>query len=71
VQGRKGKVRLVKMNIDDHHADPRPARHPVDPAVIAFKNGSLSTGFMGALPESQVPAFSSSAWRGRAAPACR
>ena len=27
----KGKVKLVKMNIDEHPADPRPDGHPVDP----------------------------------------
>ena len=31
VKAAKGKVKLVKMNIDEHPADPRPARHPVDP----------------------------------------
>ena len=31
VRAAGGKVKLVKMNIDEHPADRRPARHPVDP----------------------------------------
>ena len=31
VKAAKGKVKLVKMNIDEHPADPRPDGHPVDP----------------------------------------
>ncbi len=57
VRAAKGKVRLVKMNIDDHPAIPRQMGIQSIPAVIAFVNGQPADGFMGALPESQVVAF--------------
>ena len=53
----KGKVRLVKMNIDDHPQIAGQLGIQSIPAVIAFKNGQPLDGFMGALPESQVMAF--------------
>jgi putative thioredoxin len=53
----KGKVKLVKMNIDDHPAIPGQMGIQSIPAVIAFVNGQPADGFMGALPESQVVAF--------------
>ena len=31
VKAAKGKVKLVKMNIDEHPGDPGPDGHPVDP----------------------------------------
>ncbi len=52
-----GKVRLVKMNIDDHPQIPGQLGIQSIPAVIAFKNGQPLDGFVGALPESQVLAF--------------
>jgi putative thioredoxin len=57
VKGAKGKVKLVKMNIDDHPAIPGQMGIQSIPAVIAFVNGQPADGFMGALPESQVMAF--------------
>src|SRR3954466_12893195 len=57
VKGAKGKVKLVKMNIDDHPAIPGQMGIQSIPAVIAFVNGQPADGFMGALPESQVLAF--------------
>lgn len=57
VRAAKGKVRLVKMNIDDHPQIPGQLGIQSIPAVIAFKNGQPLDGFMGALPESQVTAF--------------
>ncbi len=57
VQDAKGKVRLVKMNIDDHPQIPGQLGIQSIPAVIAFKDGQPLDGFMGALPESQVTAF--------------
>jgi putative thioredoxin len=57
VKGAKGKVKLVKMNIDDHPAIPGQMGIQSIPAVIAFVNGQPADGFMGALPESQVVAF--------------
>jgi putative thioredoxin len=57
VQRAKGKVRLVKMNIDDHPQIAGQLGIQSIPAVIAFKNGQPLDGFMGALPESEVNAF--------------
>jgi len=53
----KGKVTLVKMNIDDHPQIPGQLGIQSIPAVIAFERGQPIDGFMGALPESQVRGF--------------
>jgi putative thioredoxin len=53
----KGKVTLVKMDIDKHPDIPGQMGIQSIPAVIAFVNGQPVDGFMGALPESQVVAF--------------
>jgi putative thioredoxin len=57
VKAANGKVKLVKMNIDEHPAIPGQMGIQSIPAVIAFSNGQPIDGFMGALPESQVVAF--------------
>jgi putative thioredoxin len=57
VKATKGKVKLTKMNIDEHPAIPGQMGIQSIPAVIAFVNGQPADGFMGALPESQVMAF--------------
>jgi putative thioredoxin len=57
VKAAKGKVKLVKMNIDEHPSIPSQMGIQSIPAVIAFANGQPADGFMGALPESQVVAF--------------
>ena len=57
VKAAKGKVKLVKMNIDEHPAIPGQMGIQSIPAVIAFVNGQPADGFMGALPEGQVNAF--------------
>src|ERR1041385_6077736 len=57
VRAAKGKVKLVKMNIDDHPAIPGQMGIQSIPAVIAFVNGQPADGFMGALPEGQVTQF--------------
>jgi putative thioredoxin len=57
VRAAKGKVKLVKMNIDEHPAIPGQLGIQSIPAVFAFVNGQPVDGFMGALPESQVTAF--------------
>jgi putative thioredoxin len=57
VKAAKGKVKLVKMNIDEHPAIPGQMGIQSIPAVIAFVNGQPADGFMGAVPESQVMAF--------------
>ncbi len=57
VKAAKGKVKLTKMNIDEHPAIPGQMGIQSIPAVIAFSNGQPVDGFMGALPESQVLQF--------------
>ena len=57
VKAAKGKVKLVKMDIDKHPEIPGQMGIQSIPAVIAFSNGQPVDGFMGALPESQVVAF--------------
>ena len=57
VRAARGKVRLVKMNIDEHPQIAGQLGIQSIPAVIAFKNGQPLDGVMGALPESQVTAF--------------
>lgn len=57
VRAAKGKVKLVKMNIDEHPAIPGQMGIQSIPAVIAFADGRPADGFMGALPEGQVQAF--------------
>ncbi len=52
-----GKVKLVKMNIDDHPQIAGQLGIQSIPAVIAFEKGQPIDGFMGALPESQVRGF--------------
>ena len=57
VKAAGGKVKLVKMNIDEHPQIPGQLGIQSIPAVIAFTKGQPVDGFMGALPESQVKAF--------------
>ncbi|WP_175068475.1 thioredoxin [Bradyrhizobium uaiense] len=57
VNNAKGRVKLVKMNIDEHPQIPGQMGIQSIPAVIAFVNGQPADGFMGAVPESQVNAF--------------
>jgi putative thioredoxin len=52
-----GKVKLVKMNIDEHPQIAGQLGIQSIPAVIAFQRGQPVDGFMGALPESQVKGF--------------
>jgi putative thioredoxin len=57
VRAAKGKVKLVKMNIDEHPSIASQMGIQSIPAVIAFVNGQPADGFLGALPEGQVTAF--------------
>src|SRR6058998_1506665 len=68
VRAAKGKVKLVKMNIDEHPAIPGQMGIQSIPAVIAFVNGQPADGFMGAVPESQVNAFIEKLTKGVTAP---
>ena len=52
-----GKVKLVKVNIDDNQELAAQLRVQSIPAVFAFKDGRPVNGFMGAQPESQVAQF--------------
>ena len=68
VRAAKGKVKLVKMNIDEHPQIPGQMGIQSIPAVIAFIDGKPADGFMGAVPESQVTAFIDKLTQGMAAP---
>jgi putative thioredoxin len=52
-----GRVKLVKMNIDDHPSIAGQLGIQSIPAVIAFVDGRPADGFMGAVPESKVREF--------------
>ena len=52
-----GKVKLVKMNIDEHPQIAGQLGIQSIPAVIAFQKGQPIDGFVGNLPESQVRGF--------------
>ena len=68
VKAAKGKVKLVKLNIDEHPAIPGQMGIQSIPAVIAFSNAQPVDGFMGALPESQVVQFLERLTKGKIAP---
>lgn len=57
VRAAGGKVKLVKMNIDEHPQIAGQLGVQSIPAVFAFQRGQPVDGFMGALPESQIKAF--------------
>ncbi len=57
VAAAKGRVKLVKMNIDEHPSIAGQLGIQSIPAVIAFKDGQPVDGFMGAVPESKIVEF--------------
>jgi putative thioredoxin len=57
VQQAGGKVKLVKINIDENPQIAQQLRIQSIPAVFAFANGQPVDGFVGALPESQIKQF--------------
>ncbi|HSI39352.1 MAG TPA: thioredoxin [Xanthobacteraceae bacterium] len=57
VRAAKGKVKLVKMNTDDHPAVAQQLGIQSLPTVYAFVNGQPVDGFMGAQPEKQIQAL--------------
>ena len=57
VTGFGGKVKLVKMNIDEHPQIAGQLGIQSIPAVYAFDRGQPVDGFMGALPEGKVREF--------------
>lgn len=57
VRQANGKVRMVKINVDENQQLATQMRIQSIPAVYAFVNGQPVDGFMGALPESQLKQF--------------
>jgi putative thioredoxin len=61
VKAAKGRVKLVKMNIDEHPPIFQQIAQQMGiqsiPAVLAFVNGQPIDGFLGALPEKQITEF--------------
>ncbi len=57
VRGAKGKVRLVKINIDEHPGVAGQLGVRSIPAVFAFDRGRPVDGFTGSVPESQIKLF--------------
>jgi putative thioredoxin len=57
VRENNGKVKLVKIDIDQNPAIAGQLRVQSIPAVFAFVDGRPVDGFMGALPESQIRQF--------------
>lgn len=57
VKAANGRVKLVKINIDEHPAIAGQLRVQSIPAVFAFDKGRPVDGFMGAQPESQIKAL--------------
>ena len=57
VKAAGGKVKLVRMNIDEHPEIPGRLGVRSIPAVFAFQRGQPVDGFMGALPEREVKGF--------------
>ncbi|HSR82495.1 MAG TPA: thioredoxin [Hyphomicrobiaceae bacterium] len=57
VRAQQGKVRLVKINIDENQTLANQLRIQSIPTVYAFRDGRPLDGFMGAQPESAVKAF--------------
>ena len=57
VKQANGKVRMVKINVDENQQLAGQLRVQSIPAVFAFVNGQPVDGFMGALPESQIKQF--------------
>ena len=57
VSAQGGKVRLVKINIDENQELAGQMRVQSIPAVFAFKDGQPVDGFMGGQPESELKKF--------------
>ena len=57
VKSAQGKVKLVKINIDDSPEIAQQLRIQSIPAVFAFHQGKPVDAFVGAQPESQIKAF--------------
>lgn len=69
VRESKGKVKLAKMNTDDHPAIPGQLGIQSIPTVVAFVQGRPVDAFVGAKPEGQIKAFIDKLTKGMAPPA--
>ena len=52
-----GKVRMVKVNVDENQMVAQQLRVQSIPAVFAFADGRPVDGFMGAVPKNEIDAF--------------
>ncbi|HMT15386.1 MAG TPA: thioredoxin, partial [Aestuariivirga sp.] len=57
VKEKAGKVKMVKVNVDENQQIAAQLQVQSIPAVFAFVDGQAVDAFMGALPESQVRQF--------------
>ena len=57
VQAAQGRVRMVKINVDENQALAAQLRIQSIPTVYAFWQGQPADGFQGALPGSEIKAF--------------
>ncbi len=57
VKAAKGKVRMVKINVDEHQRIAAELRIQSIPTVYAFWQGQPVDGFQGAVPGSEITAF--------------
>lgn len=57
VTAAKGRVRMVKINVDENQAIAGQLRVQSIPTVYAFHKGQPADGFQGALPPSEIEAF--------------
>jgi putative thioredoxin len=57
VQAAGGKVKMVKVNVDENQAIAAQLRIQSIPTVYAFHNGQPVDGFQGAVPQSEITAF--------------
>jgi len=57
VKSARGKIRLARMNIDEYPQIAQKLGIQSIPAVVAFRDGQMVDGFMGALPESEINTF--------------
>ncbi len=69
VAGQQGKIRLVKINIDENPSIAGQLGIQSIPAVFAFAGGRPVDAFMGAIPESEVRRFAERIISGAPAPA--
>jgi thioredoxin 1 len=53
----QGKLRVVKLNVDDNHEVPKKYSIKGIPTLMLFKNGNVEAQKVGALSKSQLTAF--------------